>query len=72
MIYMFKLSMVVTTVVFGFAGLAIAAMFAWNEARQYANALRAMSRIAVPARRESLAISRTHSRNHDLNSIHAA
>ena len=58
MIYMFKINILVMTVVFGLAGLFILGLFAWSEAQKYARALRAMERIAAPARHERLAISR--------------
>jgi len=69
MIYMFKVNMLVITVVFGFAGAFILALLAWSEAKKYARALRAMQRIAAPAARERLAISRMNSRNSDRSSI---
>jgi hypothetical protein len=72
MIYMFKVNMLVVTVVFGFAGGFILALFAWSEAKEYARALRAMQRIAAPAAREPLAISRMSSRNSDRNSMRVA
>ena len=72
MIYMFKVNILVTTVVFGFAGVFILALLAWSEAKKYARALRAMQRIAAPARRERLAISRMSSRNSDRESVRVA
>ena len=62
MIYMFKVNILVMTVVFGLAGVFILALFAWSEAMKYARALRAMQRIAAPGSRERLAISRMTSR----------
>jgi len=58
--------------VFGLAGLFILALFAWSEATKYARALRAMQRIAAPATRERLAISRMNSRNSNGGSIRVA
>jgi hypothetical protein len=72
MIYMFKVNMLVVTVVFGFAGAFILVLFAWSEAKKYARALRAIQRIAAPAARERLAISRMSSRNSDRNSMRVA
>lgn len=72
MIYMFKINILVMTVVFGLAGVFILGLFAWSEAQKYARALRAMERIAAPARRESLAISRMISRNSDRDSFRVA
>jgi hypothetical protein len=72
MIYMFKVNMLVGTVVFGFAGVFILGLFAWSEAKKYARALRAMQRIAAPASRERLAISRISSRNSDPSSMRVA
>ena len=72
MIYMFKINLLVMSVVFGFAGIFILGLFAWSEAQKYARALRAMERIAAPARRERLAISRIISRNADRDSLRVA
>lgn len=72
MIYMLKINILVMTVVFGFAGVFILGLFAWSEATKYARALRAMQRIAAPARRERLAISRMTSRNSHSDSIRVA
>jgi hypothetical protein len=72
MIYMLKINILVMTVVFGFAGVFILGLFAWSEATKYARALRAMQRIAAPARRERLAISRMTSRNSHRDSIRVA
>jgi len=69
---MLKINILVMTVVFGFAGIFILALFAWSEAMKYARALRAMERIAAPARRERLAISRLTSRNSHRDSIRVA
>ncbi len=72
MIYMFKVNILVITVVFGFAGLFILGLYAWSEAQKYARALRAMQRIAATGRRERLAISRMSSRNPNRDSIRVA
>jgi len=72
MIYMLKINILVMTVVFGFAGVFILGLFAWSEATKYARALRTMQRIAAPARRERLAISRMTSRNSHRDSIRVA
>jgi nicotinamide riboside transporter PnuC len=72
MIYMLKINILVMTVVFGFAGVFILGLFAWSEATKYARALRAMQRIAAPARRERLAISRMTSRNSHRDSVRVA
>ena len=72
MIYMLKINILVMTVVFCFAGVFILGLFAWSEATKYARALRAMQRIAAPARRERLAISRMTSRNSHRDSIRVA
>ena len=72
MVYMFKINLLVITVVFGMAGVFILGLFAWSEAKKYARALRAMQRIAAPGNRERLAISRMISRNTDHNSIRVA
>ena len=72
MIYMFKVNMLVITVVFGLAGFFILTLFAWAQAQKYARALRAMQRIAAPVNRERFAISRMNSRNSDGGSIRVA
>ena len=72
MIYTLKVNMLIAAVVFGFAGLFILTLFAWTEAKEYARALRAMQRIAVPTRRERFAISRMNSRNSDPDSFGVA
>jgi hypothetical protein len=72
MIYMLKINILVMTVVFGFAGIFILALFAWTEAQRYARALRVMERIAAPGRRERLAISRMTSRNTHHDSVRVA
>ena len=72
MIYMFKVNILVMTVVFGLAGVFIVGLFAWSEAKKYARAFRAMARIAAPARRERLAISRMISRNSEHDSFRVA
>ena len=72
MIYMLKINILVMTVVFGFAGVFILGLFAWSEAKKYAHALRAMQRIAAPATRDRLAISRLTSRNSHHDSIRVA
>jgi nicotinamide riboside transporter PnuC len=72
MIYMLKINILVMTVVFGFAAVFILGLFAWSEAMKYARALRAMQRIAAPAHRERLAISRMTSRNSHRDSIRVA
>jgi uncharacterized membrane protein len=71
MIYMLKVNMLVAAVVFGFAGLTILVLFAWTEVEKYAHALRAMKRIAAPARREKFVISRTDSRSFSHDSFHS-
>ena len=68
MIYMLKVNMLVATIVFGFAGMIILAMFVWSEARQYLHALLAMRRIALTDR-EDFAISRMNSRNTNPDSF---
>jgi hypothetical protein len=72
MIYMLKVNILVAAVVFGFAGLTILVLFAWSEAEKYAHALRAMQRIAAPARRGRFVNSRTDSRLHRRDSFHSA
>ena len=72
MIYMFKVNILVMTVVFGLAGGFIMALFAWSEAKKYARAFLAMERLAAPARRERLAISRMISRNSGRDSFRVA
>jgi hypothetical protein len=69
---MLKINVLVMTVVFGFAGLFILMMFAWTEAKKYARAMRAVQRIAAPAHREPVAISRMTSRNSHRDSIRVA
>jgi hypothetical protein len=69
---MLKINILVMTVVFGFAGIFILALFAWSEAKKYARALRAMQRIAAPVRREGFAISRMNSRNSNRTSVRVA
>ena len=44
MIYLFKLNMLVAATMFGLAGLFIALLFLWTEARKYAQACRAIER----------------------------
>jgi len=72
MIYMFKVNILVAAAVFGLAGIFILALFAWTEAKKYAQALRAMRRIGAAGRRESVAISRVNSRNHNADSFRVA
>jgi hypothetical protein len=69
---MFKVNILVMTVVFGLAGFFIMGMFAWSEAKKYTRAFRAMERIAAPVRREGLAISRMTSRNSERDSFRVA
>ena len=69
MIYMLKVDMLVATIAFGFVSLLILVLFASTEAKEYANALRAMQRIAEPASRGPSAISRVNSRNLDPDSF---
>lgn len=72
MIYMLKVDMLVAAIVFGFAGLFILGMFAWTKMMEYAQALRAINRIATARNREGFAISRVSSRNPNPESFHAA
>ena len=64
MLYMFRIYAFVTVVVFGFAGLSMLGLKVWDEARTYADARRAMRRIAS-GHRENFTNSRTPSRSHD-------
>jgi hypothetical protein len=68
MIYMLRIYTLVAVPIFALAGTLILALAAWNEARQYALARRAMHRITSQVSRESFAISRKRSRNHQIHS----
>jgi hypothetical protein len=70
-IYMLEVNILVATILFGLAGLVILALYAWTEAKEYANALRAMRHIASTSR-EHFVISRVNSRNHNADSVHIA
>jgi hypothetical protein len=70
-IYMLEVNMLVAAILFGFAGLIILALFAWTEAKAYAQALRAMRQMA-PAPRERFVISRLNSRNHNSDTVRIA
>ena len=72
MLYMLKVYTLIAMIVFGAAGTFLLSVLAWNAARDYARALRAMQRIASGVRRESFANSRTMSRSHEMNSRSAA
>jgi hypothetical protein len=72
MIYMLKVNVLVSAVVFALAGTFIFALFAWTEAKKYSRALRTMQRIAANPSREPFAISRINSRNPNPGSFHAA
>ena len=72
MIYMFKVYTLVAVPVFGLAGAFILAFVAWNEAKQYGHAQRAMRLITRGVSRESVAISRTSSRNRKVDSFRSA
>ena len=72
MVYMFKVLIIVAAPVFAIAGATLLALIVWDEMKQYARARRAMQRIAALAARERLAISRTDSRNRDVDSVHVA
>jgi len=72
MLYMLKVYTLLAMIVFGTTGAILLALIAFNEARDYARALRAIRRIALGIRDESLAISRTISRTHETNSRRAA
>jgi len=63
MIYLLKVNMLVAGAVFGLAGLFIAGLFVWTEAKKYVQALRGVLRFALPVLLESFAISRVNSRN---------
>jgi hypothetical protein len=68
MIYMLKINALVVAAVFGFAGMFILVLYAWTEALNYTQTLRAMKRICEAERRDSFVVSR----NHDANSFRAA
>jgi len=72
MLYMLKVYTLIAMIVFGAAGTFLLSVLAWNAARDYARALRAMQRIASGVRRESFANSRTMSRSREMNSRSAA
>ena len=72
MLYMLKVYTLIAVIVFGATGTFLLSVLAWNAARDYARALRAMQRIASGIRRESFANSRTISRSHEMNSRSAA
>jgi hypothetical protein len=72
MIYMLKVNLLIAAMVFGMAGLLIAALFAWTAAAEYARARLAMQRITAGARDGRFAISRRSSRNRGGNSAHVA
>jgi hypothetical protein len=72
MMYMLTVDILVASIVFGLAGVCILALFVWTEAKEYADALRVMHRIAWSRRREVFAISRIRSRNHNTDPFRAA
>jgi hypothetical protein len=72
MLYMFEIYALVTAVVFGLAGTFLLGVVAFSAARDYAVALGTIRRIASGTRREPVAISRTISRSHDVDSKRAA
>ena len=72
MLYMLKVYTLIAAIVFGATGTFFLTVLAWNAARDYARALRAMQRIASGVRRESFANSRTISRSREMNSRSAA
>jgi hypothetical protein len=72
MLYTMKVYALLATIVFGATGTFLLTYIALSAARDYARALREMQRIASGIRRDSFAISRTPSRNHEPNSPHAA
>jgi hypothetical protein len=65
MIYMLEVNMLIAAVVFGLAGLFILALFAWTQAKESVDALRAMQRITAATGRDRFAISRVSSRYHN-------
>ena len=71
MMYMLKVDLLIATIVFGFAGVIILALYAWTEAKAYTRALSAMRRI-VAGPRERFAISRMNSRSHSADPFRAA
>lgn len=62
MLYLFKVYALATTAVFGFSGMVMLAILAYEQAKEYSRARHVMARIASGRFRESLAISRTASR----------
>jgi hypothetical protein len=70
MVYLFKVYALATTVVFGFSGTLMLAMYAFQQAKDYSRARRVMSQIATGHFREPVVISRTTSRLHDQHSVH--
>ena len=62
MLYLLKVYALVTFIVFGFTGMVMLAMLGWQQAREYARARQAMTRIAAGTFRENVVISRTGSR----------
>src|SRR5262245_28238351 len=67
MIYALKINILVAAVVFGFAGMFMLTLFVWTEAKQYLLGLKVMRRIA-DSLRDSIAISRKHSRDRERHS----
>jgi hypothetical protein len=70
MLYLFKVYALTTTVVFGFSGMLMLAMYAFQQAKDYSRARRVMAHIATGGFRERVVISRTNSRLHDRHSVH--
>jgi hypothetical protein len=72
MVYLFKVYALAATVVFGFTGMLMLVIYAFQQARDYSRARRVMAQIATGRFREAVVISRTTSRVHDGHSVRAA
>ena len=65
MFYLLQVYALVTFVVFGLAGLVLLSMVAWNQAKEYAMAQKAMQRIVNAASPQRRVNSRTVSRSNE-------
>jgi hypothetical protein len=71
-VYMLRLYTLVTAMVFGLAGFVLLALVAWNQAKVYAKARKAMKRTLSAAPRGCPAISRAVSQPQNTDRSRAA